>query len=84
MTRFTLLWVQSAEEELVEIWMNSRDRNEVTRAAEAIERDLRVDAETKGMELAEGLRALNEPPLRVIFTVQAAERIVEVLRVRGI
>ncbi len=84
MTRYTLAWVQSAENELVDLWLKADDRAEITSATSLIDHDLRTDAESKGVEIAEGLRALNVPPLRVIFTVLHDDRIVEVLRVRRI
>ena len=30
MTRYTVVWVQSVEDELVEIWLAAEDRNAVT------------------------------------------------------
>jgi hypothetical protein len=41
-----------------------------------------VNPTTKGVELSEGLRALSQPPLRVLFSVNDLDRLVEVLRVR--
>ncbi len=54
MTRYTVVWVRSAEDELVEIWLKGDDREEVTAATNAIERELREDAVWKGEELSEG------------------------------
>ena len=81
MTRYTVVWVQSVEDELVELWLAASDRNEVTAATHAIDKELGSDAESKGDDLAEGLRSLNIPPLRVIFTVSKNDRLVEVVRV---
>ena len=81
MTRYTVVWVQSVEDELVELWLAANDRNDVTAATHAIEKELGSDAASKGGDLAEGLRALNMPPLRVIFTVRKDDRLVEVVRV---
>lgn len=82
MTRYTVVWVQSVEDELVEIWLasNSNDRIAITSATHAIDGELSRDAEGKGENVAEGLRALNVPPLR-IFTVITDDRVVEVVRV---
>ncbi len=35
MTRSTVVWVQSVEDELVEIWLADKDRNAVTSATRA-------------------------------------------------
>lgn len=84
MTRYTVIWVESAQNELAELWLNASDRNAVTTAANAIDQELGEDAPTKGTELSEGLRCLFSPPLKVIFTVREDDRIVEVLRVRNV
>lgn len=81
MTRYTVVWVQSVEDELVEIWLAADDRNTITSATQAIDRELGTDPESKGEDVAEGLRSLNAPPLRVIFTVSTDDRVVEVVRV---
>lgn len=83
MTRYTVVWVQSALDELAELWTSAPDRNAVTAAADAIDRELRDDASGKGRVLSEGLRALARPPLHVIFAVREDDRIAEVLRVRS-
>jgi hypothetical protein len=80
-TRYTVVWVRSAQDELAELWLNASDRNAVTVATHAIDNELRNDAPIKGSELSEGLRSLFEPPLKVIFTVREGDRIVDVLRV---
>ena len=84
MTRYTVVWVRSVEDELVEIWLADNDRNAITSATHAIDRELGVDADSKGEDLAEGLRSINIPPLRVIFTVSTDDRLVEVVRVARI
>ncbi len=81
MTRYTVVWVQSVEDELVEIWLAAEDRNAVTFATHSVDRELGTQADSKGEDLAEGLRSLNVPPLRVIFTVSKDDRLVEVVRV---
>ena len=81
MTRYTVVWVQSAEDELVDIWLDGDDRKEVTAATNAIDHELRTNADTKGVLLSEGLRSLNAFPLRAIFTVRVDDRVAEVLRV---
>jgi hypothetical protein len=82
MTKYTVVWHQGAQEELAELWMDARDRNAVTIAANVIDRELSQNAAAKGVEVSEGLRALFTPPLRILFTVNEDDRVVEVLRVK--
>ena len=82
MTRYTVVWHRSTQDELAEIWTIARDRNAVTAAAHIIDVELSHDAATKGVEVSEGLRAFFAPPLRILFTVDEGERLVEVVRVR--
>ncbi len=84
MTRYTVVWVRSARDELADLWVNALDRNAVTTAAQFSDRQLSEDAAGKGNELSEGLRAWYTPPLKAIFTVREDDRIVEVLRVHGV
>jgi hypothetical protein len=81
MTRYTVVWHGSAQAELADLWIGSRDRNAVTAAAHFIDVELSLDAAAKGVELSEGLRALFAP-LRDLFVVIEGDRVVEVLRVR--
>jgi hypothetical protein len=81
MTRYTVVWVQSVEDELVELWLAANDRNDIAAATYAVDQELGLDAGLKGEDLAEGLRSLNIPPLRIIFTVSEDDRLVEVVRV---
>ena len=60
----------------------STNRAAVTAAAHFIDVELSQDATTKGTMVAEGLRALLAPPLRVLFTVNEGNRMVEVVLIR--
>ncbi len=82
MIRYTVVWLKESQDELAEIWMAARTRDAVTAAAHLIDQQLSEDAASKGVELSEGLRAFFAPPLRIIFTARADDRIVEVLRVK--
>jgi hypothetical protein len=82
MNRYTVVWQPEAEADLVELWLEAGDRKEVTTAVRAIDTVLSIDADAKGTLIAEGLSALNEPPLRVLFTVRVADRVVEIELVR--
>ena len=82
MTRYTVVWLESAQDELAEIWMDAQNRNAVTAAAHVIDIQLSQDAAGKGVEVSEGLRAFFAPPLRILFSVDEGNRVVEVARVR--
>ncbi len=84
MTRRTVVWVSDAETELAEIWLASASRDRVTSASHAIDVALAQDAESVGSPLAEGLRAFDEPPLRVLFEILDQDRMVRVLKVKQI
>ena len=57
MNRYTVVWVKSAEDELVELWIASSDRSAVAAATHEIDRQLTTDPALKGEFLREGLRA---------------------------
>jgi hypothetical protein len=61
--------------------MTARNRNTVTAAAHLIDVELSQDAAGKGAEISEGLRAFFAPPLRILFSVDEGDRVVEVARV---
>lgn len=82
MTRFTVVWLKSVHVDVGEIWLASSDRNAITAASAEIDRELAVNAEQKGEPLSEGLRVFDSGPLRAVFSIDSANRIVEVSRIR--
>jgi hypothetical protein len=82
MTRYTVVWVRSARDELAEFWLNASDRESVAVAANTIDQELAVDPSTKGVAVHEGIRGYFCRPLRVLFAARENDRIVEVLRVK--
>lgn len=82
MTRYTVVWLRVASDELGEIWLAAPNRNAVTAASAEIDRELANNATTKGKPLGEGLRAYDAPPLHAVFSVSVPDRKVEVARVR--
>jgi hypothetical protein len=80
--RFTVVWLKTVHEDVGDIWLSSDDRNAVTAATAEIDRELAVDAQSKGSELSEGLRAYDAGPLGAVFSVDLPNRIVEVSRIR--
>jgi len=79
MTRYTVVWHDDAQNQLAEIWMNVSDRQSVTLAANAIDRQLADDASTKGTAVEGDLRLAIVPPLRLLFAVSQADRLVRIL-----
>jgi len=71
MSRYTVAWVQDAQNQLAEIWIAATDRQAVTDAANEIDRELGGDAASKGVPVSDGLRGLEVAPLRVLFSVRA-------------
>lgn len=82
MTRYTVVWLRDAIDELGAIWLTAHDRKAVTTASAEIDRELASDATVKGKPLSEGLHAYDAPPLRAVYSVSEPDRKVEVARVR--
>jgi hypothetical protein len=81
MTKYTVTWVKSAQNELATIWTQATDKQAVADAADAIDRELSTDAPTKGQPATGGLRSFEIDPLQVLFSVSEPDRLVTVLRV---
>jgi hypothetical protein len=65
---------------LAGLWINATDRNAVTAAQHQIDQLLRVDPDLQGMPFF-GDRILSVPPLRVRFSINWMDMIVEVFDV---
>jgi len=82
MMRYTVTCHREAEDELTELWLVATDRNEITAAVRAIDVALATDASEKGETVAEGLRFLFAPQLRVLFAIREHDRVAQVELVR--
>jgi len=78
--RFTVIWSQDALDQLTALWLRAANRNAVTAAQHQIDQLLRIDPDTRGFPFF-GDRVLVVPPLRVRFSINTMDMIVEVLRV---
>ena len=58
MTRYTVIWLEAALEELATLWMNTVDRDGVTTAAHVVDQELAEDPDRKGVEKDPGIRRL--------------------------
>jgi hypothetical protein len=82
MSRFTVTWDLTAQEQLARIWLEAEDRQRVTPAADCIDGELADNPKAKGSLLAEGLRVLYVPPLHVYYTYSEPDCLVEVVSIR--
>lgn len=82
MTRYTVVWLRDAENELAEIWLSADDCQAVADAANAIDRELLIDAHIKGQAFSKELLVLTVPPIQVLFRVSELDRLVEVASAR--
>jgi hypothetical protein len=78
-----VVWLPPARDELAELWIQASDRQGVADAANAIDRQLRKNADTQGQPFF-GRRVLLVSPLSVTFAVSLADRTVTVMQVHRI
>ena len=76
MSAYTILWEPDALDAAADLWIRSTNRAAVARACDAAERLLKTDPASQGVDLREGLRKLDVKPVRFVFSVQEADRIV--------
>ena len=81
MTRYTVVWHDDAQDELIRLWLAAADRQSITNAADMIDWELARDALTKGVTASDDLRELVISPLRVLFAVSEPDRLVKVTNV---
>ena len=71
---YTVLWRPSAERDLAQIWIDAADRNQVSKAADAVEQELRRDPLTVGESRGHVTRIATESPLTILFDVFVEDR----------
>lgn len=84
MTLYTVVWLESALDDLARLWVKTVHRQEIADAADLADDYLKTDAHLKGEHLAEGLRAITVGLLRLYFVVREADRLVEIAYVKRI
>ena len=82
MNHYTVIQPPWVEDQLAELWLAADDRPEVTAASNAIDRELREDAENKGELVEEGLRRFALGPLLVYYSVHPGDCLVKVWSIR--
>lgn len=81
MSRYTVISVPEAEDELASIWMADKDRDRVSAAANAADRLLGENPLQDSVFLGEQLRRRDVPPLRFYFEVREEDRLVVISNV---
>jgi hypothetical protein len=75
---WTVEWLPDAEDALAEAWLQAPDPQAVTAAQAQIDRLLARDPQANGQHLHEGLYQITLAPLTVFYSIDAAQRRVEV------
>jgi len=81
MPRYTVVWHDSAEAKLANIWNESLDRRAIASASNAIDARLKLDPASQGSPSHANTRTLVIYPLAVLFRIREDDRIVEVIDV---
>jgi len=78
MSRYTVVSISEAEDDLASIWAEATDRKQVSEAANAADRVLAEDPLQSSIHLSEQLRRLDIAPLRFYFEIREEDRVVEI------
>ncbi|HVT30262.1 MAG TPA: hypothetical protein VHE81_19780 [Lacipirellulaceae bacterium] len=76
MSRYTVVSVPEAEDELASIWMIDKRRDQISAAANAADRLLAENPLQDSVHLSEQLRRRDFPPLRFYFEVREEDHLV--------
>lgn len=74
-----MIWAAAAEQELADIWLRADDRNVISQAAQAFDRNLRINPTNFGESRAAGNRIGFSYPLGITFRVREQDRQVLIL-----
>ncbi len=78
MNRYTVVYLANAEDNVISIWADATDRDQVTESADAADRLLAENPLRDSVYLSEQLRRRDIAPLRIYFEVREGDRIVEI------
>jgi hypothetical protein len=84
MTRYTVVWVQSATDDLAEFWLRAAEKQAITDSADLADKFLAFDPAAKSDFLSEDLRGVTVGLLRQYFKIHEEDRKVEILYVKRI
>jgi len=82
MIRFTVLWGERAEAELIELWSDTRLRREITAAVDILDEELRVDAHQKSVPISKDFQAIGRSLVTLYFRIDEADRKVLVVSIQ--
>lgn len=81
MSRYTVVYLAEAENNLIAIWADASDRDKVTESADAADRLLAAYPLRNSVDLIEQLRRRDIPPLRFYFEVREDDCVVVISNV---
>jgi hypothetical protein len=81
MKRYTVVYLAEAEDNLIAIWADATDRDEVTASANAADRILANTPLENSVLLREQLRRLDVPPLSFYFEIREEDRLASISNV---
>ena len=79
--KFTVVWTDSAEQDLAQFWLGARNRISIDEATQRIEAELATNPLHAGESRVGNVRVLTIEPLTVVFSVRPADRLVKVVQV---
>jgi hypothetical protein len=83
MNRFTVVWSQACKTLLAELWLaNPAIRQEITGAADQIDRALAHAPETIGVQVSPRSRLVVHPPLSILFWISESDRQVRLIHLK--
>lgn len=79
--KYSVIWKRSAENDLASIWIAAANRQAITDAVEALEREAATNPLNLGESREENTRVAFRGPLGIQFEVLDSDRLVTVLAV---
>jgi len=81
---YTVVWSENAENDLLQIWIDSPDRESITRAANEIDPTLHFDPILRGETYNPSTRVLKVWPLLALYRVFEQDRLVKVISIHPV
>jgi hypothetical protein len=81
MNRYTVVYLAEAEDNLIALWADAADRDDVTKSVDAVDRLLAENPIRESIYLSEQLRRRDFPPLRFFYEVREEDRVVVISNV---
>jgi len=78
---YTVLWTKSAEDRLMELWLNAVDPGLIQLRCDKLDAELKQHPYTIGESRSENLRIAFETPLAIAYRVDDQHRVVAVVGV---